>query len=150
MNLYSQTGRQWFEEEYEIAHLHTIIGEACLCNRESTRLFAAIAKGHHSWYDSSRGYPETYRRLECPYRQMVDVVGVVDWLDNVTTSSRRIYTGVEKTFDEAILEAIDLEGGRFSPILTAMLRDKKVSEQIKAAFEEGRREAYQKLYKENW
>lgn len=81
---------------------------------------------------------------------MVDVVGVVDWLDNVTTSSRRIYTGVEKTFDEAIREAVALEGRRFSPILTAMLRDKKVSEQIKAAFEEGRREAYQKLYKENW
>ena len=40
---------------------------------------------------------------------MVDVVGVVDWLDNVTTSSRRIYTGVEKTFDEAICEAIALE-----------------------------------------
>ncbi len=150
INLYSQTGRQWFEEEYEMAHLHTIIGEACLSERESTRLFAAIAKGHHSWYDGSRGYPETYRRLECPYRQMVDVVGVVDWLDNVTTSSRRIYTGVEKTFDEAICEAIALEGKRFSPILTAMLRDKKVSEQIKAAFEEGRREAYQKLYKENW
>ena len=37
---------------------------------------------------------------------------------------------MEKTFDEAICEAIALEGKRFSPILTAMLRDKKVSEQI--------------------
>lgn len=148
INLYTQTARQWFEDEYEMAHLHTLIGKTCLETRASTRCYAAISLGHHSWYDGSRGYPESYKRLECPYRQMVDVIGLVDWLDNVTYTTR-LYTGVEKTFDEAVQSAIALEGRRFSPLLTVRLRDKKIAEQIRTALAKGRQEAYQELYKES-
>lgn len=144
-NLYSQTARQWFEDEYEIAHTHTLIGKTCLETRNSTFLYAEISHGHHSWYDGSRGYPKSYKRLECQYRQMVDVIGLVDWLDNVTYTNR-LYTGVEKTFEEAIQSAIDLESKRFSPLLTARLRDKKISAFIQKTFTEGRLEAYQQLY----
>lgn len=143
-----KTPRQWFEEEYEMAHLHTMIGAAWLEMRESTRHYAMVAMGHHCWYDGSRGYPETYRRLECPYRQMVDVIGLLDWLDNVTASSRRLYTGKERTFDVAVKEAVSLEGRRFSPILTAMLRDGEIAERLARAFAQGRQEAYLRLYRE--
>ena len=145
--LYSQTARQWFEDEYKIAHLHTLIGKTCLETRTSTMPYAAISHGHHSWYDGSKGYPKSYKRLECPYRQMVDVIGLVDWLDNITYTNR-LFTGVEKTFDEAIQTAISLEGRRFSPLLTARLRDKKVIEQIQNSLIKGRQEAYQQLYME--
>ncbi len=143
--LYAQTARQWFEDEYKIAHLHTLIGKTCLETRTSTMPYAAISHGHHSWYDGSKGYPKSYKRLECPYRQMVDVIGLVDWLDNITYTNR-LFTGVEKTFDEAIQTAISLEGRRFSPLLTARLRDKKVIEQIQNSLIKGRQEAYQQLY----
>ncbi len=145
ITLYSRTGRQWFAEEYEIVHLHTSVGEISLSKRESTRRYAAIALGHHSWYDGSRGYPETYKRLESPYRQMVDVIGLIDWIENVTYSSE-LYTGVKKTFEEAVQDAIALEGKRFSPLLTARLRDKKVTEQLCHVFTKGREELYQQLY----
>lgn len=145
--LYAQTARQWFEDEYKIAHLHTLIGKTCLETRTSTMPYAAISHGHHSWYDGSKGYPKSYKRLECPYRQMVDVIGLVDWLDNITYTNR-LFTGVEKTFDEAIQTAISLEGRRFSPLLTARLRDKKVIEQIQNSLIKGRQEAYQQLYME--
>lgn len=145
MNLYSRTARQWFEDEYEMAHLHTTVGEACLAARSSTSHYAAIALGHHSWYDGSKGYPEAYKRLECQYRQMIDVIGLIDWLDNVTETDR-LYTGVEKTFGEAIDMAIFLEGKRFSPLLTVRLRDKAVADKLGKAFEEARRQAYRKLY----
>lgn len=143
--LYAQTARQWFEDEYKIAHLHTLIGKTCLETRTSTMPYAAISHGHHSWYDGSKGYPKSYKRLEYPYRQMVDVIGLVDWLDNITYTNR-LFTGVEKTFDEAIQTAISLEGRRFSPLLTARLRDKKVIEQIQNSLIKGRQEAYQQLY----
>lgn len=146
-HLYSQIARQWFEDEYEIANLHTLIGKTCLETRPSTSPYAAISYGHHSWYDGSMGYPESYKRLECPYRQMVDVIGLIDWLDAVTYTNR-LYTGVEKTFEEAVQSAIDLEGRQFSPLLTARLRDKNVAEQIRTALIEGRQEAYRQLYKE--
>ncbi|MCI8281175.1 MAG: hypothetical protein HFI76_05675 [Lachnospiraceae bacterium] len=147
VNLYAKTVRQWFEEEYELAHLHTISGEAYLAARSSTADYAAVALGHHLWYDGSLGYPKTYHRLECQYRQMVDVIGLVDWLDNVTNANF-FHTGVEKNFKEAVGEAIDLEGRRFSPLLTARLREKKVAERLEKAFVEGRREAYRRLYDE--
>lgn len=141
MNLYSQTARQWFEEEYEMAHLHTNVGAAWLGERESTSMYAPVALGHHCWYDGSHGYPETYHRLECPCRQMVDIIGMLDWINNVVDTAT-MYTGVEKSFREAVDAAIDLERRRFSPLLTARLRDKAIAEQMEKAFAEGRREAY--------
>ncbi len=145
MNLYSQTARQWFEEEYEMAHLHTNVGAAWLGERESTSMYAPVALGHHCWYDGSHGYPETYHRLECPCRQMVDIIGMLDWINNVVDTAT-MYTGVEKSFREAVDAAVDLERRRFSPLLTARLRDKAIAEQMEKAFAEGRREAYRLLY----
>lgn len=146
LELYSRTARQWFEEEYEATRLHTTAGHLLLSERASTKRFAPIALGHHAWYDgSSHGYPEAYRRLECPCRQMVDVIGLVDWLENVSHSAQA-YTGMEMGFDEAVEEAISLEGRRFSPMLTARLRDKQVAALIWDAFERGREEAYRRMY----
>ena len=148
MNLYAQTARQWFEEEYEMAHLHTLVGERWLAGRPSTACYAAVAKGHHAWYDGSHGYPETYKRLSCPYRQMVDVIGLIDWLDNVT-STEWLHTGVKKTFEEAILSAVELEGRRFSPLLTVRLRDRVVTQRLEEALAEGSEAAYRHMYEEN-
>lgn len=146
LELYSRTARQWFEEEYEVTRLHTTAGHLLLSERASTKRFAPIALGHHAWYDgSSHGYQEAYRRLECPCRQMVDVIGLVDWLENVSHSAQA-YTGMEMGFDEAVEEAISLEGRRFSPMLTARLRDKQVAALIWDAFERGRKEAYRRMY----
>ena len=145
INLYAQTGRQWFEEEYEMAGLHTVQGSTCLAQCASTKSYAVAALGHHSWYDGSGGYPETYRRLQCPERQMVDVIGLIDWLENVT-EAQYLFTGAKMTFDEAVRTAISLEGRRFSPLLTARLRDKHVAERLREAFREGRKEAYRTLY----
>ena len=148
MSLYSHTGRQWFEEEYEMAHLHTVVGSSRLSACKSTQHYAAAALGHHSWYDGSHGYPESYKRLESPYRQMVDVIGLVDWMDNKMNTTW-LYGGTERTYEEAVRDAVALEGKRFSPLLTARLRDKRVVEILRRAFEEGCKEAYWTLYRES-
>ena len=77
---------------------------------------------------------------------MVDVIGLLDWLDTITDSSSRIYKGIEMTFEQARAEAISLEGKRFSPMLIARLKEKEVSEQIRNALKQGREEAYKKIY----
>ncbi|MDE7322178.1 MAG: hypothetical protein K2N73_05515 [Lachnospiraceae bacterium] len=145
INLYLRTSRQWFEEEYEIVHLHTVVGASRLNACPSTQHYAAIALGHHSWYDGSHGYPESYKRLECPYRQMVDVIGLIDWIDNMLHSSW-LYGHTRKSFDEVIEAAIALEGKRFSPLLTAWLRDREVTEKIRQAGISAHLEAYHQLY----
>lgn len=144
-SLYANTGRQWFEEEYEMSRLHPVTGGKLLAGRPSTSAYADAARGHHAWYDGARGYPASYRRLECPCRQMVDVIGLVDWLENVTNSAQ-LYTGIERSFQEAVEEAIELEGRRFSPLLTARLRDQEAADLIQEAFAEGRREACRRVY----
>ncbi len=149
INLYAQTGRQWFEEEYEMTRLHTIVGESCLRECASTRRYAAAALGHHSWYDGSHGYPDVYERLACRERQMVDVVSLVDWLENVT-DAQCLSTGVRMTFDAAVKTAVSLEGRRFSPLLTARLRDGQIVAQLEKAFAEGRKEACRQLYEEDF
>lgn len=148
INLYAQTGRQWFEEEYEMTRLHTIVGESCLRECASTRQYAAAALGHHSWYDGSRGYPDAYRRLECEERQMIDVISLIDWLENVT-EAQCLFTGVKMTFDAAVQNAVGMEGRRFSPLLTARLRDRQIVAQLEQAFTEGRRKACRQLYEED-
>lgn len=147
MNFYTRTGRQWFEEEYEMTRLHTIVGNVCLAARKSTSRFASAALGHHRWYDGSRGYPDSYRRLESPCRQMVDVIGLMDWIENVT-DAQYLLTGVKLTFEEAVHTAISMEGKRFSPLLIARLQEEQIVEKIKKAFEEGRAEAWERLYRE--
>lgn len=143
-SLYANNGRQWFEEEYEMSRLHPVTGATLLADRPSTRPYAEAALGHHAWYDGSRGYPASYRRLECANRQMVDVVALVDWLENVTNTAV-LYTGIEMSFDEAVQKAIRLEGRRFSPLLTARLRERQTAELIRNALEQGRREAAAEL-----
>lgn len=145
IELYARSARQWLKGEYEMARLHTLGGEALLSPRASTRRYAAAALGHHAWYDGSRGYPESYRRLDCPERQMVDVISLVDWLDGVTRAGW-IRTGRKLSFDQAVEEAVALEGRRFSPLLTARLRDAGTAECLRAALEEGQRAACRRMY----
>lgn len=140
-SLYSMTARQWFEEEYEMAHLHTIAGGQRLSECLSTRKYAPIALGHHAWYDGSHGYPDSYVRLECSCRQIVDVIALIDWLDNVTDLNH-LYTGVQMSFEEALTTAVSLEGKRFSPLLTARLRDHRVSDLLIQVFRQARQEAH--------
>ena len=130
-NLYANNGRQWFEEEHEMSRLHPVTGAKLLADRPSTSPYADAALGHHAWYDGSR--------------QMVDVVALVDWLENVT-SAAVLYTGIEKSFDEAVQEAIRLEGRRFSPLLTARLRERQTAELIRSALDQSRWETAAEMF----
>jgi len=145
IELYSRTPRQWFEEEYDMARLHTLAGQIRLAPHPSTSRYADAALGHHTWYDGSQGYPSAYKRLDCPARQMVDVIGLIDWLEDMTSSTQMYISGT-KSFDEAVQAAAKLEGKQFSPLLIARLRKPQTAQLIQNALEEGRRNAYRRMY----
>lgn len=144
MNLYHNMGRHWLEDEYEMARLHTLSGMVSLKQRPSTLPYAQIALGHHSRYDGSEN-DDRYKRLDCQYRQMTDTIGVIDRLE-VFADPSKIYTSRERDFDKAVEAIIEEEGRRFSPLLTARLRDKSICERLKKALEDGDREACKKVY----
>ena len=79
---------------------------------------------------------------------MVDVIGLIDWLVSVTDADH-LHTGEQMTFDGAIEAAIALEGRRFSPMLTARLRDGAVVEPLRRILKEGRRLACCRIYEES-
>ena len=144
--LYAHTGRHWLEEEYELSRLHTVSGEAMLAARPSTRRYASAALGHHAWYGGGeRSYPDSYQRLACPERQMVDIISLLDWLENIVYSSH-LFMGTAQTFCQAAENAVFLEGRRFSPVLIERLRIPETAEQLRLALERGRRLALERMY----
>ena len=145
IELYTRTARQWFEDEYEMAHLHTLAGQILLEPRPSTSRYAPAALGHHAWYDGARGYPPSYQRLEYPERQMVDIIGLVDWLEYAVNSAQ-MYNEPAQTFAEAVRGAVELGGTRFSPLLTALLRDAQTAARLEQALETGAQDAYRRIY----
>lgn len=148
IELCSRTARQWLDEEYEMARLHTLSGKILLEGRASTSRYAPIALGHHAWYNGgSQSYPDTYRRSECPARRMVDVISLVDWMET-RLNSAHMYHLEAKPFDQVIQEAVQLGGTRFSPRLTALLRDEKTAKRLQAALETATENAYRKMYED--
>lgn len=145
LDLYTRTARQWMEDEYEISRLHMAAGYGMLSARSTTQPYAAAALGHHKWYDGSRGYPDSYHRLECAERQMVDTVALMDYLAQ-SADALQLSRSSGMTLEEAAESAVKQEGRRFSPLLTARLRDAGTVKRLKQALEEGRQEVYRELY----
>ena len=148
IELCSRTARQWLDEEYEMARLHTLSGKILLEARVSTSRYAPIALGHHAWYSGgSQSYPDVYRRAECPARRMVDVISLVDWME-VRINSAHMYRLEAKPFEQVAQEAARLEGTRFSPRLTERLRDEKTAQRLRAALEAAERSACRRMYED--
>ena len=148
IELCSRTARQWLDEEYEMARLHTLSGKILLEARASTSRYAPIALGHHAWYSGgSQSYPDVYRRAECPARRMVDVISLVDWME-VRINSAHMYRLEAKPFEQVAQEAARLEGTRFSPRLTERLRDEKTAQRLRTALEAAERSACRRMYED--
>ena len=148
IELCTRTARQWFDEEYEMAQLHTLSGKILLEGRASTSRFAPVALGHHAWYNGgSQSYPAAYRRDECPQRRMVDVVSLMDWIE-VRLNSAHMYQLEAKPFDHVVREVVQLGGTRFSPRLAALLRDGETAERLRAVLESAAENACRRMYED--
>lgn len=71
----------------------------------------------------------------------MDIIGLVDWLETVVNSAQ-MYDKPALTFEDAARAAAELEGTRFSPLLTARLRDAQTAARLKLALETGAQDAY--------
>lgn len=68
----------------------------------------------------------------------MDIIGLVDWLETVVNSAQ-MYDKPALTFEDAARAAAELEGTRFSPLLTARLRDAQTAARLKLAWRQARR-----------
>ena len=115
-----QQTRNLFETEYQMMKLHTVSGQRDLAKRESTRIFADVALGHHAWYNGAGGYPEDYVRTQSQYRQMTDVVAVTAYLVDHFRGD----------LADTVNRVLALAGKRFSPLVTPFLMDTELQKKI--------------------
>ena len=130
--------RQLYENEYQIRKLHAFAGWEELEKRASTRIFADVALGHHRWYNGADGFPEEYVRGRSPYRQMTDVAAVVSYLMDHP----------EQTAEEKFRYVTQMEGRRFSPVVTSFLGDPALRRALTALLTREEEEAYREMYAE--
>ncbi len=137
MNVWSiMQKRSLLEKEYQLYTLHTVSGANDLRDRASTRHFADIALGHHSWYDASGGYPAVYSRPDSAYRQMTDVAAVASFM--VENSAMDIA--------QLVKEIMKVERRRFSPLVTACLSDRELQSSLQAVLHGDDRVFYRYVY----
>ena len=147
LEIHTRVARRWFPLEDEMARLHSVAGHNLLLGGASTKRYAAIALGHHVWYDGNQvlGYPADYRREQCPERRMVDVIVLANWLADRMDEDRPARE--DGDFVGGIFRrAIPLGGRQFSPDVTALLEEETVRAALRQALNDAPQEAYREIY----
>jgi hypothetical protein len=133
-----RASRNLFEREYEIYKMHTSYGYDMLRARESTRIYADIAFGHHRYYNEAGGFPEEYIRNDSDYRKMTDVLSLAVYLADS-------YQG---NYAQLLSEIFKEEGKRFSPMVSSYLNLEELKDQIQAILEKDDKEYFIQLYQQ--
>jgi diguanylate cyclase (GGDEF)-like protein len=101
------------DEEWRILKQHPSNGAEIIEPVESLRVIVPLILHHHERYDG-KGYPLGLSGEDIPY--LARVLTIADSFDAMT--SKRSYTNLRKTYDEAIEELRACAGSQFDPDIT--------------------------------
>ncbi|MBR4175472.1 MAG: UvrB/UvrC motif-containing protein [Lachnospiraceae bacterium] len=138
-------GRRLLDFEFDIIKAHPEVGYMLLSNNESTRKYADVARGHHKWYDDTKGYPENVKTVDSPYKVIIDIVQCADCMDAATDSVGRSYNQ-GKTLANFIKEIKADSGSRYAPFLAPLFDDPMVYQDVEYLLDEQRAKNYERTY----
>ncbi len=138
-------GRHLLDFEFDIIKSHPEVGYELLSQHESTRAYAEVARGHHRFYDDSRGYPEAFKTSESKVKTIIDLVMCADCMDAATDSVGRSYSR-GKTLTEFVAEVEEGAGSRYAPWLLELLQRNDVQDDLRYLLANGRDETYRDTY----
>ena len=141
----SMYGRKLLDDEFMMIKSHPVTGAKIAEEHMSTRDYADVIKGHHLWYDCSRGYPSDFDTFKSPYKTIIDLVMAADCLDAATDTVGRSYNK-GKTFSELEKEISDGAGTRYAPFLPALFKQPMLRQDIEYLLENGRKKQYRELF----
>lgn len=101
------------DEEWETLKLHPANGAEIIEPVESLRSIIPLILHHHERYDG-KGYPGELKGEDIPY--LARALTIADSFDAMT--SKRSYTNLRKTYEEAVTELRECSGEQFDPIIT--------------------------------
>ena len=139
-------GRKLLDMEFDLVKQHPDIGYTLLSSHPSTEKYAEVARGHHLWYDCSKGYPTVFDTKKSPVKIIIDIVAIADCMDAATDSVGRSYNR-GKTLSDYEQEVIRDAGTRYAPWGPALLCDQKAREDLEYLLDEGRTDLYRETYK---
>lgn len=138
-------GRRLLDFEFDILRQHPELGVFLMERHESTKAYVDVARGHHRWYDDSRGYPESFATAQSPYRPIIAIVACADCMDAATDSIGRSYNQ-GKTLADFYQELLADSGTRYAPYLSELLGKKEVYDDLEYLLTEGRQMNYKNTY----
>lgn len=145
MDIISIYGRKIMDDEFEMIKCHVDLGSDLLLRCESTRKYANIARGHHKWYNNSKGYPVEFNTDSIPEKVVIDLVTVADCLDAATDTVGRSYSR-GKTIEDMKAEFAQGAGTRYTPFITELMEDEKVLADLEFILSQYREKMYRDTY----
>ncbi len=134
------------ELEFDAIRKHPDGGPSFLDNDKDFEKYYDVMRGHHKYFDGSKGYPENFNNLESPVKIIIDIVTVADATDAATDILGRNYT-TGKTFDKLLEEFIEGSGTRYNNIIVDMIKnDQALIDELTEMTTDGRFETYRYVY----
>ena len=124
---------------------HADLGADLLLRCESTKNYANIARGHHKWYDNSKGYPTNFSTEALPEKILIDLVTVADCIDAATDTVGRSYSK-GKSLTDMKRELSEGAGTRYTPYITELMEDTKVFADVEFILSSYREKLYRDTY----
>ena len=146
VDVISMYGRNLLDDEFSMIKSHPVTGARIASMHASTRDYVDVIKGHHRWYNCSKGYPADFDTFKSPYKTIIDIVAAADCLDAATDTVGRSYNR-GKTFDDFEKEIEEGAGTRYAPFLVELFRRPEVRMDILYLLGTGRKRMYRELYK---
>ena len=139
-------GRNLLDQEFDIIKTHPEMGALLLERHVSTAKYADVARGHHRWYDDSRGYPAKYTASSSPLKTIIDLTMVADCMDAATDAIGRSYKK-GKHLADVIKEFEAGAGTQYPDWIIPLLQDPDVTEDINWLLSKGREILYRETYR---
>ena len=146
LGIITMYGRAIVDQEFDGIKTHPVIGAELAEQFDSLRDYVDIIRGHHAWYDGSRGYPKGAENTRSPYKTVIDIVTAADCLDAATDTIGRSYS-TGKTFDEFLAEAEAGAGSRYAPFVPELLKRPECRRDIEYLLADGRERMYRETYR---
>ncbi|MCR5332153.1 MAG: hypothetical protein K6E62_13365 [Lachnospiraceae bacterium] len=141
----SMYGRGIMQSEFDLIRSHPDKGADLAGRHISTEAYVDVIRGHHRWYDGSRGYPGNFDISKSPYKTIIDIVSVADCLDAATDGVGRSYRP-GKTIDDFQKELAEGAGTRYAPYMTGLFSEPAIRDDMVYLLEKGREELYKDTY----
>ena len=134
------------ELEFDAIKKHPDGGPSFLDNDKDFEKYYDVMRGHHKYFDGSKGYPNDFNNFKSPVKIIIDIVTIADATDAATDILGRNYT-TGKTFDKLLEEFIEGAGTRYNNIIVDMIKnDQALIDELTEMTTDGRFETYRYVY----